>query len=598
MQFELNRLLSKLTEKLVRDSQEDMELKSELRALAACLLEVTKGGPPIRGTITRTESRDAEVAPAIRPREFTRDESEVSSTLGGRTPGRSGAMPVTDDDLPMIEIRCRLKRESLLWAIDRQALLAKRADYQTEISPVDRELIRRAKELPDCYLWMLSSQWRPPENTRLLEDLAECFENMAAATSLARRLLADEGRDRIVFEQALDLLAEAQSAVRMGVSQVNDYWDFDQNAVFRWLRGVAAREHILIKRHMRLDDPAEPGRWADLQSRIGGLESESLNSEERNQERARLFVKLHGHIKEIKNLENEDEGDEQWREVAESVESLLKLGVAPTSRELYNLFEGVLDSAPIIEDHPGFERVLEEIERRSDAGGFTEEEVAESESKDSDSDADDDADDDRDDLEVADDDDDSDDDADDSDDDDDDDDEDEEAEVEVAPPARATRRTAATTTRRRAAVVEPEPDAEDDDDFGGDEEEAAADDESWPEPDVLEVRKFLKGRHVVFAGGERRADVAEALIEGFGLKELTWVAMRDDESLDRLEEELDEVDPVIVLVGVRGVSVPLKSVQRLCTIAEKPMVKLPTGYSPAHVASQILSQAGDELRDE
>ena len=219
MQFELNRLLSKLTERLVRDSQEDMELKSELRALAACLLEVTKGGPPIRGTvITRTEPRESEVAPpAPRPREFSRDDSDVpSSTIGVRTPGRSsGSMPVTDEDLPMIETRCRLKRESLLWAIDRQGLLAKRADYQTEISPVDRELIRRAKELPDCYLWMLSSQWRPPENTRLLEDLAECFENMATATSLARRLLADESRDRIVFEQALDLLAEAQSAVRM-----------------------------------------------------------------------------------------------------------------------------------------------------------------------------------------------------------------------------------------------------------------------------------------------------------------------------------------------------------------------------------------------
>ena len=583
MQFELNRLLSKLTEKLVRDSQEDMELKSELRALAACLLEVTKGGPPIRGTsIARTESREADVAPPPRPREFTREESDVPSSIGGRTPGRSGSMPITDEDLPMIETRCRLKRESLLWAIDRQALLAKRADYQTEISPVDRELIRRAKELPDCYLWMLSSQWRPPENTRLLEDLAECFENMAAATSLARRLLADESRDRIVFEQALDLLAEAQSAVRMGVSQVNDYWDFDQNAVFRWLRGVAAREHILIKRHMRLDDPADPSRWADLQSRVGGLESESLNSEERNQERARLFVKLHGHITEIKNLENEDEGDEQWREVAESVESLLKLGVAPTSRELYNLFEGVLDSAPIIEDHPGFERVLEEIERRADAGGFTEEEaVKDSGSKSEDAAEEDDLDDD-----------------DDEDDDDDDDDDDEEAEVEVAPPTRTTRRTAATTTRRRAAVVEPEPEEEDDADFGDADEESAADDESWPEPDVLEVRKLLKGRQVVFAGGERRADVAEALIEGFGLKNLTWVAMRDDESLDRLEEELDEIDPALVLVGVRGVSVPIKSVQRLCTIAEKPMVKLPTGYSPAHVASQILSQAGDELRDE
>ena len=580
MQFELNRLLAKLTEKLVRDSQEDMELKSELRALAACLLEVTKGGPPIRGTVARPETRELEMAPAIRPREFSRDEADSSAALGGRTPGRSGSMPITDDDLPMIETRCRLKRESLLWAIDRQALLAKRADYQTEISPVDRELIRRAKELPDCYLWMLSSQWRPPENTRLLEDLAECFENMAAATSLARRLLADEGRDRIVFEQALDLLAEAQSAVRMGVSQVNDYWDFDQNAVFRWLRGVAAREHILIKRHMRLDDPAEPGRWADLQSRVGGLESESLNSEERNAERARLFVKLHGHISEIKNLENEDDGDEQWREIAESVESLLKLGVAPTSRELYNLFEGVLDSAPIIEDHPGFERVLEEIERRSDAGGYTEDETTDIDSNRSESDSDDSGDDDLDDDLPA-----------------DDDDEDEDEEAEVAPPTRPSRR--ATVPRSRPAIVEPEPEADDDADFGdAEEEEEEGDDEAWPEPDVLEVRKLLKGRQVVFAGGERRADVAEALIAGFGLSGLTWVAMRDDESLDRLEEELDETDPAVVLVGVRGVSVPLKSVQRLCTIALKPMVKLPTGYSPAHVASQILSQAGDELRDE
>ena len=575
MQFELNRLLSKLTEKLVRDSQEDMELKSELRALAACLLEVTKGGPPIRGTtISRTETREPEMAPVMRPREFVREESDSSSSIGGRTPGRSGSMPITDDDLPMIETRCRLKRESLLWAIDRQALLAKRADYQTEISPVDRELIRRAKELPDCYLWMLSSQWRPPENTRLLEDLAECFENMAAATSLARRLLANESRDRIVFEQALDLLAEAQSAVRMGVSQVNDYWDFDQNAVFRWLRGVAAREHILIKRHMRLDDPADPSRWADLQSRVGGLESETLNSEERNKERTRLFAKLEEHLTEIKNLETEEEGDEQWRQVAESVESLLKLGVAPTSQELYNLFESVVDSAPIIEDHPGFERVLEEIERRADAGGFTE---AETEDAGSDASESDDASDDADEL----------------DDDDSDDDDDDEEEAEEAPPARPARRT--TTTRSRAAVVEPEPEAEDDFD---DEDDDAVDDDAWPEPDVLEVKKLLKGRKVVFAGGERRADVAEALIDGFGLSGLTWVAMRDDESLDRLEEELDETDPAVVLVGVRGVSVPIKSVQRLCTIALKPMVKLPTGYSPSHVATQILSQAGDELRDE
>lgn len=570
MLVELNRLLAKLAEKLVRDAQEDAELKSELRALAACLLEVTKGGTPIRGSF-----RDADEAPA-RVRDFSRDDSDSSSRA---TLSRGGASPITDSDLPMIETRCRLKRESLLWAIDRQALLAKRADYQTEVSPVDRELIRRAKELPDCYLWMLSAQWRPPENSRQLEDLAECFENMAAASSLARRLLADEGRERIVFEQALDLLAEAQSAVRMGVSQVNDYWDFDQNAVFRWLRGVAAREHILIKRHMRLDDPADPSRWADLQSRIGALESETLNREERTAERIKMLDTLRDHIEQIKNLDDEEEGDELWREVAENVESLLKLGVAPGSRDLYELLESVIESAPIIEDHPGFERVLEDVERRMDAGGFK----SEPEPVQSDDDDDDDSDDD---------DDDSDDDLDDeltS--------EEDAGDEEEEAPRRTTRRTASTAatasapTRRRAAVVEEEAD---DEEFADEEEASAADEESWPEPDVLEVRKLLKGRNVLFVGGDKREDVAEELKSGFALKSLTWVALKDDESLDVLEEKIDDINPAIILVGTRGVGSQLKSIQRLCTNADKPMVKL-SSYGSQRVATQILSQASDQL---
>ncbi|RLS54615.1 MAG: hypothetical protein DWH91_11325 [Planctomycetota bacterium] len=576
MQVELNRLIAKLVERLVRDSQEDVELKSELRNIAVCLLDATKGGPPVTGSLPRSTPREEEPA-AFRPREFSREEPDLT----GRAAGRAGSMPITDGDLPMIETRCRLKRESLLWAIDRRALLDRRADYQTEISPVDRELIRRAKELPDCYLWMLSSQWRPPENPRQLEDLAECFENMAAATSLARRLLADESRDRSVFERALDLLAEAQSAVRMGVSQVNDYWDFDQNAVFRWLRGVAAREHILIKRHMRLDDPADPARWADLQSRIGALESDTLNRDERNAEREKLFSAVRDQLDQIKNLDGEDEGDEQWRQVAEGVESLLKLGVAPGSRELYEMFEPVLDQAPIIEDHPGFERVLEEIERRVDAGGFPADEP---------SDELDDAGDDLDDLDddLSDEDDDIVDEAD----------LDDEEEVEEVEPAPRRGRRAAVAPAPRSRVSKPAPveeEAEDDEAF---DDEAEAGDEGWPEPDVLEVRKLLKGRSVVFAGGDRRAEVAEAIIDEFKLSKLTWVAMRDDESLDRLEEEIEETDPAVVLVGARGISVPLKSVQRICTNAERPMVKLSHSYNPDNVATQILSQAGDLLRDE
>ena len=160
----------------------------------------------------------------------------------------------------------------------------------------------------------------------------------------------------------------------------------------------------------------------------------------------------------------------------------MKLGVSPTGRELYNLFESVVDSEPIIEDHPGFERVLEEIERRVDAGGFTEEDEAAERTAREKREADDELDDD---LSAE--------------DEDDSDEEDEDDEVEAAPPARPARRTA---SRSRAVVVEPED--EEEDDFGGEEEEDLSGDESWPEPDVRECRKLLKGVKVVLSVGEQR----------------------------------------------------------------------------------------------
>ncbi len=47
--------------------------------------------------------------------------------------------------------------------------------------------------------------------------------------------------------------------------------------------------------------------------------------------------------------------------------------------------------------------------------------------------------------------------------------------------------------------------------------------------------------------------MAEELKSGFSLKSLTWVALKDDESLDILEEKIEDINPAIVLVGTRGV---------------------------------------------
>src|SRR5439155_1141176 len=85
---------------------------------------------------------------------------------------------------PLAEQRCRLKAEGARWAARRRRLLKEAADYATEIEPHDQQLIGRAKELPDCFLWMCHRDGPSPEDLSLFEDLAGCFETMAAAIGL------------------------------------------------------------------------------------------------------------------------------------------------------------------------------------------------------------------------------------------------------------------------------------------------------------------------------------------------------------------------------------------------------------------------------
>ena len=72
----------------------------------------------------------------------------MASTAGPLRP------EVTDSDLPLVEARCRAKAEGARWAAKRRLRLAEGADYEIEIEPLDREIIERAKRLPECFLWM------------------------------------------------------------------------------------------------------------------------------------------------------------------------------------------------------------------------------------------------------------------------------------------------------------------------------------------------------------------------------------------------------------------------------------------------------------
>jgi hypothetical protein len=57
--------------------------------------------------------------------------------------------------LDAIARSCRVKAEACEWAVERQKLIADpHVDFRMEVSPRDRALIEKARELEACFLWM------------------------------------------------------------------------------------------------------------------------------------------------------------------------------------------------------------------------------------------------------------------------------------------------------------------------------------------------------------------------------------------------------------------------------------------------------------
>ena len=184
--------------------------------------------------------------------------------------GWSRRTGVSNADLKLIETCCRLKAEGARWAATRQRRINAGASYGLEIEPVDRDIIARAKALEDCFLSMDHASAPIPHDSGLWEDVAGCFDATAAVFGLLRQVIVDVNKNRRLFEEILDLAAEAQAALRAAVEAVGGKTDSDQDKAFNWIRQAAAEEQVFVSRYLRLDDPANPTAWSDLQERSAG----------------------------------------------------------------------------------------------------------------------------------------------------------------------------------------------------------------------------------------------------------------------------------------------------------------------------------------
>jgi hypothetical protein len=112
---------------------------------------------------------------------------------------------------------------------------------------------------------------------------------------------------------------------------------------------------------------------------------------------------------------------------------------------------------------------------------------------------------------------------------------------------------------------------------------------------VQEAARLLSGRSVVLIGGIRRRESQQTLKRLFGLDSLVWVETKEHQSVETFEPVVVRPDVALVLLAIRWSSHGFGEVRHLCERHNKPLVRLPGGYSPNQVAAQILAQVSEQL---
>ncbi len=250
---------------------------------------------------------------------------------------------------PTVATRCRLKAEAARVVGDWDA---------------GGELIRRAKAVSDCYLWMLDRD-QPARPARVWEDLAGGFAAVAAAADLLTGWdrLPESARGRWA-DRVLHLAAEAQSTLRSAVADARPgYQDNDQVQLFAHVREAARQEQVFVRQYLRNEDRADPAGWRGVADRIAALADEMAAAAERERTRAKTLRNLRYKARRLADGRPADDPAE-WRRAIELTDELVAGGLPPSHVELREALLPLFDRlAEWPELPPAVERVLREIDR-------------------------------------------------------------------------------------------------------------------------------------------------------------------------------------------------------------------------------------------
>lgn len=112
---------------------------------------------------------------------------------------------------------------------------------------------------------------------------------------------------------------------------------------------------------------------------------------------------------------------------------------------------------------------------------------------------------------------------------------------------------------------------------------------------VEQVADLLRNTSVVLIGGDERPLVRQTIEETFDLLELIWCDTRPHQSHLTVEPFIARAEVSVVLLAIRWASHGLGAVREFCERYNKPLVRLPAGYSINQIAHNIWEQASQRL---
>ncbi len=479
--------------RLLELAAQDSELRADLRILAHEILTATaaqESDADSAPQIASTADRPADSNQALEPlRELTLGRSFRHGSESSAEPASVKPVEASHDSIDTISARCRWKSEAARSVAERLRRRGEGNEFPVENAAIDREMLEWANWLTDCFYWAAAANDAPGADVAPLDDLGGCLEVVAAALSLVQGRDAGRSGNPKGLDRALPLIAEAQSALRAAFQRLGVSADPDQLVVFEWVKTMAARRHVYLKRYMRADDLADAVRWAERLACIELADSGQL-SRRQNEAIERLRTQL------APLGQQRTAYGPNWPAIITAVDGLVDEGVPPSNREVRELLLPVIDDLPEQDDVPqGFRLVLREIDR------FL-----------------------------------------------------------------ATR-----SAPGRLSITHE------------------------PTPEVREAGRLLAGLSVVLIGGKRRREAQESLRRSLGLQDLFWIETKEHQAVATFEPMIVRPDVALVLLAIRWSSHAFGDVKLLCDRHGKPLVRLPGGYSPNQVATQIVSQCSGQL---